>query len=462
MAGLRRREAIATLCLVQFVDVLGVTELISALPRVLVSLRAPAGWASLILTSYAMCFGGLLMLGARLGDRVGQRRALLGGVAGFAVASLVAATAPSALALVVGRSFQGVSAAISVPAALRLLATATRDPADRNRALSAWSAAGAAAGASGFVLGGAMTEVADWRAMFWINLPLAALIARGVLRSVAGERIAVERHLDAAGAFLFTAAVMSLVLGCSLLQNAGSGLGAGALATAAVLATALIAVERRARDPLIPFAVLQAGRLRTGAWFSFLNTATTSSAVAIATLELQRVDGLTPGGAGLKLLPFSFCVVAGASVASAALRRISREAAISAGLAIICVGDAMLATLPAMTWLVPAAVGVSGLGIGLSSVAATAIGTDVPAADRTAAAGILNTAAQLGSALGVAALLLLSTSSAPAVVPIHGPRLGWAAAALVAIGGAAAAARRNAPDGRADRSRHALCDGRRA
>jgi MFS family permease len=103
------------------------------------------------------------------------------------------------LALVVGRSLQGVSAAVSVPAALPLLATATPDPADRHRALSAWSAAGAAAGASGFVLGGAMTEVADWRAMFWINLPLAVLIARGVLRGVAGDRIAVERHLDAAG-----------------------------------------------------------------------------------------------------------------------------------------------------------------------------------------------------------------------------------------------------------------------
>src|SRR5438270_6196660 len=130
-------RAIFVLCLVQFVDVLGVTELITAMPRILTSLSAPVSSASLLLTGYAMCFGGLLMVGARLGDRIGHRRTLLIGVAAFAAGSLLAACAPSVVPLIAGRCLQGASAALSVPAALRLMIAATPKPASRRRALAA-------------------------------------------------------------------------------------------------------------------------------------------------------------------------------------------------------------------------------------------------------------------------------------------------------------------------------------
>src|ERR1700760_543431 len=116
---------VAVLCLVQFVDVLGVTEVLTAAPRMLRSLGAGGGAASALLTSYAMCFGGLLMAGARLGDRYGHRRLLLAGIAVFAGGSLSAAAAGSVAALVAGRCLQGTAAAISVPASLRLLISAT-------------------------------------------------------------------------------------------------------------------------------------------------------------------------------------------------------------------------------------------------------------------------------------------------------------------------------------------------
>ena len=112
---------IAVLCLVQFVDVLGVTEVLTAAPQMLRALGAAGGAASAVLTSYAMCFGGLLMMGARLGDRFGHRRVLLAGIVLFAGGSLCAATAASVPALVAGRCLQGVAAAVSVPASLRLL-----------------------------------------------------------------------------------------------------------------------------------------------------------------------------------------------------------------------------------------------------------------------------------------------------------------------------------------------------
>ncbi len=122
---------VAVLCLVQFVDVLGVTEVLTAAPQMLRAVSAPSGDAAAVLTAYAMCFGGLLMLGARLGDRFGHRRVLLAGIALFAAASLCAAPPASAVALVAGRCLQGVAAAISVPASLRLLIAATPSPADR-------------------------------------------------------------------------------------------------------------------------------------------------------------------------------------------------------------------------------------------------------------------------------------------------------------------------------------------
>jgi MFS family permease len=430
--------AVVVLCLVQFVDVLGVTELICAMPKILASLRAPGACAALLLTAYAMCFGGLLLLGARIGDRVGHRSALLIGIAAFFAGSLVAALAPSIGPLIVGRCVQGAAAAVSVPAALRLLIGATPGPAARRRALAAWSAAGAAAGAIGYLVGGGLTELGGWRAMFWINLPIAILIAAGVAAYVTGDPQRPRGGgLDLPGALLFTAAAMCLVLAGSELQRPGHlMLGLLVIAASVGLVAGLIWVERGARDPLVPVEALRRPQLRIGAGASFLNTATTSSAVAIATLQLQRTQHLSPAAAALRLVPFSICVIGGASAAAPALRRLGARSVIAVGLGTIAAANALLIASPSSTWLVPVAVAAAGAGIGLSSVAATGLGTEVGEGLRAAAGGVLNTAAQLGTALGVAAVLLLSSATERTGLPLHGPQLGWAAAAAVAISGA--------------------------
>jgi MFS family permease len=432
----RATKAVMVLCLVQFVDVLGVTELITAMPRILSSLPAPQSAASLLLTAYAMCFGGLLLLGARLGDRIGHRRTLLIGIAAFFAGSLIAAAAPSLAPLIVGRCAQGAAAALSVPAALRLLIAATPSPTARRRALAAWSVAGAAAGAIGYLIGGGLTQLAGWRAMFWINLPIAALIAAGVVRHTAsGRRPALGGGIDVSGALLFTAAAMCLVLAGSELQRPRDlVLGLLILIAAVGLAASLRWVERRAADPLLPAQALRQPHLQIGAAAAFLNTATTSSAIAIATLQLQRSEHLSPAAAGLRLVPFSICVIAGAGAAAPALRLLGARSVIGVGLATIAAGDALL--MARSPWLLAVAVAIAGAGIGLSSVAATALGTDVGEPLQAVAGGVLNTAAQLGTALGVAALLLLASATAGASFPLYGARLGYAAAAALAIGGA--------------------------
>src|SRR6201996_7652918 len=179
--------AVTALCLVQFVDVLGVTVVITALPAMLASLHASPSYSALVATGYSMFFGGLLMLGARLGDRFGHRRTILVSLCVLAAGGVVAATSSSVAALTAGRCLQGAAAAASVPSALRLLTTVTTEGAARRRAIAAWRAAGAAAGASGFVVGGIVTDLANWRFVFWAYLPIAAGLAAAIATSVPGD-----------------------------------------------------------------------------------------------------------------------------------------------------------------------------------------------------------------------------------------------------------------------------------
>jgi MFS family permease len=287
------------------------------------------------------------------------------------------------------------------------------------------------------VVGGSLTQLAGWRAMFWINLPLAVLMAGGVLRAVAARPAGAARELNLLGGLLFGAAVAGVVLGASLLQPPAHALpGAAAVSCGLVLLGAAGWAERRARHPLLPRRARQLDRLRTGIAAAALNTSTTSSLTAIATLDLQRVQHLSPAAAALRFLPLSVAAMAGAALAGAALRRVSPPRTIAAGLLVVAVAEAGMIGLHGAGWATAVPVAGAGLGLGISSVAANAHGTDVGEWLQAAAAGALNTAAQLGTALGVAALLLLSDATAHAALPLRGPTLGWAAGALLALSGA--------------------------
>ena len=453
-AGPARRVGVAvtSLCLVQFMDVLGVTVVVTSLPAMLASLHAPDSLGSLIATGYAMFFGGLLMLGARLRDRYGHRRTILASLAVFALGALVAATAPSVLALAAGRCLQGAAAAASVPSALRLLTTITAEGPARQRAIAAWSAAGAAAGASGFVVGGIVTDLTSWRVIFWAYLPLAAALAAVIAVSVPrdGARRQAE-SLNLAGSLIFTAAVMAFVVGATVIAQPGGRLaGALLLAACVVLAGGFVLADRRAVAPLLPRELIRSRPLRLGTLGALLNTATTSSVLTLVTLYLQDSLQRTPLQAAATLLPFSLAVIAGSTLAAAVQRRTGSDAGqragprrlvaqrlIAAGLALIAVADAALIPLAALAWAVPVCAAGAGAGIGLSSVAATGLGTDVAPRWRGGASGIINTAAQLGTAVGIAALILVAaaTGETPAL-GTPPPRIAWAVAVLAAAAGA--------------------------
>jgi MFS family permease len=436
--------AVAALCLVQFVDVLGVTVVVTALPSMLDSLHAPASSGSLLSTGYAMFFGGLLMLGARLGDRFGHRRMVLRSLLVFAAGSALAAVADSIAVLTAARCVQGAAAAAAVPSALRLLTTVSRDAAVRRRAIAAWSASGAAAGASGFVVGGVVTELTSWRVIFWAYLPLSAALGAAVLRWVPrDEEPDRTTSLNVAGSISFTAAIMALIVGTTLVSQPGHRLAGGlAIGAAALLAVSFVRIDRRARAPLLPDGVRRLTSLRWGAIGASLNTATTSSVMTLATLYLQQARHYRPIGAAAALLPFSLAVVAGAAAAAPALRRFTARRVAAAGLAAIAVADAALVVGARSTVALPACVALAGLGIGLSSVATTTMGTAVSDRWRGTASGILNTSAQIGTALGIAVLLLIATATTGTVGHgTTGPVVAWGCAAALAAAGALGFAR---------------------
>ena len=434
-------QAVIVLCAVQFLDVLGVTVVVSALPKMLDSVNASPSSGSLVATGYAMFFGGLLMFGARLGDRVGHRRVILLSLVASASGAVLAAASASVVALTAARCVQGAAAATAVPSALRLLTTVTAEGVERQRAVAAWSAAGAAAGASGFVVGGVLTALTSWRVIFWAYVPLSALLAAAVLRSVPSDRDRdPTRSLNVISAALLTAVVMAIVVGTTVVARPGERLlGTVLLGLAIALAPAFAVVDRRSASPLLPGAVLQQPAVQQGALGALLNTAATSSVATLATLYLQNTLHRGPLTAAAALLPFSVAVIVGSSLAAPLLRRAPPQRVAAAGLAVIAGGDAVLILVASHVPALSACIAAGGFGIGVSSVATTTLGTSVALQSRGTAYGVINTTAQLGTAIGIAVLVLVATATtgAPAADTAR-PAIAWAVAAVLAAGGATA------------------------
>ncbi len=443
----------AVLCVAQFVVVLDVTVVATALPAIAADLGfSPAG-ASWIITAYTVVLAGLLILGGRAADLVGARRMFAAGLAVFTLGSAACAAAVSPGMLIAARVVQGCGAALLSPAALACLTDGVPERA-RGRALGWWTAAAAGGGASGWVLGGVITELAGWRWVFAINVPigLAALALAGVVlpRSVRHP----HRGLDVAGAVLVTAGLAAAVLGLTWLgEHPGAAPGWAALGAAAVLLAGFVRHERRARSPLVPGGLVRHPGVLGGNLTAMAITGSTSPAAITAVLYAQDTLRLSPGRAALLFPALNLAVIGGSLAGPRVAGRIGTRRALAAGLIAVAAGAALLLTLPAEG--LPAATmiasfGVMGLGLGVASVSSTAAGTArVPAGDRGVAAGLLNSTAQLGTALGLAAIVPLVASAAPML----GYRLGFAAAALVALAGAAcsatvpAGARRREPSG---------------
>jgi EmrB/QacA subfamily drug resistance transporter len=410
----RRGAAMVLLCVAQFVDVVSAGIAIVALPTIQRDLDATLGQVQPVISGYALLFGALLLLGGRAADRYGRRRLFALGLFLFGAASLLCGLAPSPTVLVAGRALQGAAAAMVVPAALALVTSIFVEPVARRRALAAWTAAGAAGGVTGLFLGGVLTDAFGWRSIFLINLPVVALALLFAPRVLPERRDPGGERLDVVGGVTLTVGLGLLIHGAAEADrpdpDGWQRTVAWSVAALAVL-TAFAVRERRAREPLIPRDVVSRP-LAAACLVSFVNTATTSSAGTLVALQVQSVEGFSATATGLLLLPLTLAVLVGSPLGARLLALLGARATMTAGLAVIFVGMVTWAAA-SQAHSVPLVIAgntLGGLGLGVAAVAATASGTAaVPLPRQGVAAGVINTATQLGWALGVAALVAVAT-----------------------------------------------------
>jgi MFS family permease len=412
---------IALPCVAQFVVVLDATIVAIALPALGADLGLSTGALGWVITLYTLVFGGCLVAAGRLADRLGCRRMFIGGLVLFAFASLVCGLAPDGVVLLAGRALQGLGAALVSPAALALVTGAAPAGPARARALGWWTAAAAGGGASGWVLGGVLSGLLDWRWVFLVNLPVclgAAALAPGVLRE---RRDPDPADPDLAGALLATVALGTLVLALTLAGERGvlAGGTLGALAATLVLLAALARTERRARDPLLDPRLLRRFDVAGPNAVAAVLTATTTPPMLLCILHAQEVLGLGPVAAGLLFPPFNLAVVAGSLAGPGAVRAAGAWRAMAGGLVAVAAGALALLAIGPGAPPVPTLLGgfvLLGAGLGVASVASTARGTEaLDGARQGLASGLLATSAQVGTSLGLAVVVPVAAARADAL-----------------------------------------------
>jgi EmrB/QacA subfamily drug resistance transporter len=416
-AASSRWLALALLCIAQFIIVLDVQVVVIALPAIQREFGISQTNLQWVVNAYVLLFGGFLMLAGRAADLFGRRRFFIGGLLLFALASLGCGLARSEAWLIAARALQGLGAACISPAALAQLTTIFPQGPERNRALGWWGAAAPVGGVSGLLLGGLLTSGPGWPWVFFINVPIGLLGAILSLPILAESRAPHAARLDISGAITGTTGLAAFIYGLTQIQAVGISapqtLGSLALALAFLLA--FVVIERRVHDPLVPFGIFRLRTLTGALLVSLMLTFITSPPSFFGTLYLQQIVGTSPFLTGLAFLPESLCIAVCSVLGARLTTRLGTRWTMMIGMSALILAMILLAQLSVsdgyLHALLPGFL-VLGFGLGVGSVAATSAGmAQVKATEQGLVAGLLNTAAQLGTVLGLALLDVIAASS---------------------------------------------------
>jgi EmrB/QacA subfamily drug resistance transporter len=423
----RRWLILAMVSVAQLMVVLDATIVNIALPSAQRALGFSNDSRQWVITAYALAFGSLLLLGGRIGDYFGRKRALITGLIGFALASAMAGLAQSIGMLVAARALQGAFGALLAPSALSLLTTTFTDRHERGTAFGIYGAIAGGGGAIGLLLGGVLTQYIDWRSTLFVNLAFAIPAAAAAVALLANELPVSRPKLDLPGVASATAGLFALVYGFSNAQTHGWGapLTVGSLAVAVVLLSAFVVLQARGKHPLLPLRVLL-DRDR-GASFGAMAIAGSGSfgVFLFLTYYLQRTLGFSPISTGLAFLPMMAAVVTSATLISTRiLPRTGPRPLVPTGM--LLAGIAMLALTRVgvhtgyASHVLPALI-VLGVGVGMifAPSMATATGAVDPE-DAGVASALVNTMQQVGGSIGVALLSTFSATAATSFVSSHG------------------------------------------
>ncbi len=388
-----------------------------ALPSVQRSLQMSDPTRQWVITLFALGYGGLLLLGGRMTDLIGRRRALLIGLTGFALASALGGAATGPAMLLTGRALQGVFGALLTPAVLATLAAAFPLPSERGKAFGIYGTAMGSASGLGVLLGGVLTQYLDWRWCMYVNLPVAALAAVGVLYAVRPVPKVEGVRVDITGAVLATAGLMALVFGFARAEPDGWSAPTtfGSLIAGVVLLGAFVGTQLRVANPLLPLRVVL-DRRRGGSYLAVFSLAIGMfAALFFLTFYLQNIQHYSPVRAGLAFLPLTVGLMAGVRAVSPLLAKASVRSLICPGLLTIAAGLALLGLLKADSsyWfhVMPVFLLV-GLGTGWVLVTANSTATLGAGPDSAVAGAMVMTSQQVGASLGTALLSTVAGSVA--------------------------------------------------
>jgi EmrB/QacA subfamily drug resistance transporter len=429
---------LAVACLCQLMVVLDVSVVNIALP----SIRADLGFRPTnlqwVINAYTLTFGGLLLLGGRLADLFGLRRSALLGLALFALTSLLGGLAQSPGELIAARMAQGVAGALLLPVSLTLITVTFAEGPERHRALTIWSAIASAGGAIGLILSGVLTEL-DWRWVFFVNVPIAAVALVLAARSVAARPSGPRPRLDLPGAALVTVGLFSLIY--AVVGTDQHPWGSPHTLVPLVLAVALLAAfavfeQRFATAPLVRFGLFRSRPLLGANIVMFLVGSVSFGAFYLLSLYLQGAFGYSALGTGVAFVPFTLGMIGGSLLAGRIVPRTGPRNPLLVGLTLGAIGIAWFARLSADGTFLAQVLGpsvVTSIGIGLSMVSlATAATAGVARHEAGLASGLLNSARQCGGSIGLAVLVTVADAAGDPTAGTH--RAFVLAAGLMVVG----------------------------
>ncbi|KEF21101.1 Puromycin resistance protein pur8 [Streptomyces rimosus] len=423
----RRWWGLVVIALAQLMVVLDATIVNIALPSAQRELHMSDANRQWVITAYTLAFGGLLLLGGRIADLVGRKRAFVTGLVGFAVASALGGAATGQGMLFGARALQGAFGALLAPAALSLLTTTFTDGKERGKAFGIYGAIAGGGSAIGLIAGGLLTEYLDWRWCLYVNVPIALIAIAGAwvfLHDRRGNGGAAR--LDVLGVVLGWGGLVAIVYGCSEAQPRGwnDGLVLGMLVGGAALLVVFAWWQSRARYPLLPLHIVR-DRNRAGAFLTMaLAVIAMFGMFLFMTYYLQVVLGYSPVKTGMAFLPITAAIIVGSTQISARLlHHIPPRMLMVPGAVLAAAGLAWLTTLTAepayVSHVLPSEILV-GLGMGLIFMPVMATATaGVAPQDSGVTSATVNTAQQVGGSIGTALLNTIATSASATYIGSH-------------------------------------------
>ena len=395
-----------------------------ALERIGTELDAGFTGLQWTVNAYTLTLASLILMGGSLGDRLGRRRVFVVGTVWFAAASLLCGLAPDVSTLVAARALQGVGGALLTPGSLALISASFSGP-DRAAAVGAWSGLGGVAGAVGPFVGGWLVGI-DWRLVFLLNLPLAAVIVAVAVRHVPESRDPeAAQHLDWPGTALVVAGLGALTYGLTAAGEPGSGPGVWTWVAAGVIALgAFVVVQRRSPAPLVPPSLFASRQFTAANAVTLLVYAALGVVFVLLVLHLQVVAGFDPLPAGTALLPVTALMLLFSARVGALAQSLGPRPLLTAGPLVAAAGALLMVRIgPDASYLVDVLPATTLFGAGLTLLVAPLTATVLDSApDRLAgvASGVNNAVARAAGLLGVAVV--------PAVAGLGGTGVGDPAA----------------------------------